>query len=321
MADDWASDVKNYAPDADDGVIAAIVSYCGAVLGNADAALVSFSDTGETDRVRENYLRKKLALTDPDSVLDAAIASVGDRMGGDSSRNRVTVYYLLAAHFGKLGVFASNGEITPVMVSTAAPMEIMTAQGDARRGGAATGWGDYLPLVLLVLGGFGLLSYLSKPTPAPVSAPVVAVTTPTVPAIPEGAGLVSSEIDGAPFVSVYFDTAKTDVSPEIVAAAATLKAYLDNHSGSGLAVSGYNDPRGDAAMNAELSKNRAFAVRNALVTAGIPESNVDLIRPEETTDTSATQTNAHRVDIRVVTVMGATPVTTTAVVPAPASAQ
>lgn len=336
MAEDWAIDVKKYVPDADDGVIAAIVRYCGIALRSRDASLVSFTDPEETDRVRENYLKKKLALTDPDSVLDAAIASVGQRMSGDSTRNRVTVYYLLAAHFGKLGLFGAGDAVAPAMAPVAAPMGIMAeptmaaapmaaqpmaAMGeDRRRGVAATGWGDYLPLALLVVGGIGILSYLGRPAPAavPVAAPVVVSATLASPAIPEGMGLIRSDVDGAPFVSVYFDTAKTDVSPEIAAVAAEIKAYLDSHAGTGLAVSGYNDPRGDAAMNAELSKNRAIAVRAALVSAGIPESAVELVKPEENTDTTTSLTNARRVDVRVVTLTGApVAVTTTEAVAAP----
>ena len=334
MAEDWASNVKKYAPDADDGVIAAIVRYCGIALRSSDASLVSFADAEETGRVRENYCKKKLALTEPDSVLAAAIASVGDRMADDPTRNRVTVYYLLAAHFGKLGLFGAGDDtapvaapvpapaippvVAPVAAPVTVPLGVMTAPtiaaagDDGRRGAVATGWGDYVPLALLVVGGLGLLSYLGRPAAVPVAAG--AATTATVvsapatlasPAIPEGIGLVRSEIEGAPMVSVYFDTARTEVSPEIAAVAAEIKAYLDGHAGTGLAVSGYNDPRGDAAMNAELSKNRAFAVRDALVTAGVAAGAIDLVKPAETTDASIDMTNARRVDIRVVTVTGA----------------
>lgn len=111
MAEDWAVDVKKYVPDADDQVIKAIVRYCGIALRNRDSALVSFSDKAETDRVKKNFCRKKMAMTDPDEVLDAGIAAVGERMKADRTKNRVTVYYLLAEHFGKLGLFGgATGE-------------------------------------------------------------------------------------------------------------------------------------------------------------------------------------------------------------------
>ena len=105
MADDWAADVKKYVSDADDNAIAGIVRHCGIALQNRDSALVSFSDKKELARVRDSFLRKKLGLTEDDADLDRAIAGVGETLKGDSSKNRVTVYYLLADHFGKLSAF------------------------------------------------------------------------------------------------------------------------------------------------------------------------------------------------------------------------
>lgn len=107
MSEDWTVDVKKYASNADDKVIAGIVRYCGIALQKRDSALVSFSDREEVNRVRENFLKRKLGLTGSDAELDSAITAVGDRMKGDRSKNRVTVYYLLAEHFGKLSAFAS----------------------------------------------------------------------------------------------------------------------------------------------------------------------------------------------------------------------
>jgi hypothetical protein len=52
------------------------------------------------------FLKKKLGLTAPDAELDAAISAVGETMKADRTRNRVTVYYLLADRFGKLSQFA-----------------------------------------------------------------------------------------------------------------------------------------------------------------------------------------------------------------------
>ncbi|NJC08440.1 DUF2853 family protein [Polymorphobacter fuscus] len=314
MAEDWASDVKIYSPDADDGVIAAIVRYCGIALQSTDGSLVSFSDPAETDRVRENYLKKKLALTDSDAALDAAIAAVGQRMNGDRTRNRVTVYYLLAEHFGRSGVFGADAGIAAAATRSTAPLAfaaippVATAGDHDHRGVAVTGWGDYVPLAVLVVGGALLLSYLGRPEPVIVAEAIVPVAAPLATGVPEGAGLVSENVDGKPFVSVYFETAKTDVTPEIAPAAAALKAYVDSHPGSTLAVSGYNDPRGDAAMNAELSKNRAIAVRTVLVRSGLPEAAVTLEKPAETTDAGTTLTNARRVDVRVIdTLIGTAP--------------
>lgn len=83
-----------------------IVKYLGIALRSRDSSLVSFSDKEETARVRENFLKKKLGLTQSDAELDAAIAAVGEQMKADRTKNRVTVYYLLAEKFGKLSTFA-----------------------------------------------------------------------------------------------------------------------------------------------------------------------------------------------------------------------
>jgi hypothetical protein len=106
MAENWAADVKKYVPDANEKAIAGIVKYCGIALQKRDSSLVSFTDPEEVARVRNNFLKKKLGLTAADADLDKAIMSAGEKMKGDRTKNRVTVYYLLAADFGKLSMFS-----------------------------------------------------------------------------------------------------------------------------------------------------------------------------------------------------------------------
>jgi len=101
---DWAADVKKYDPNANDDVIAKVVRHCGIALQNRDSQLVSFNDADEVDRVRKGFLTKKLEITDAaeqDTLLDA----VKEQMKDDRTKNRVTVYYLLAQKAGKLSLF------------------------------------------------------------------------------------------------------------------------------------------------------------------------------------------------------------------------
>lgn len=102
---DWAEQVNEYAPGADDEAIAGIVRHCGIALQSRDASLVSFADPEETGRVRESFLKKKLGRTEADADLDAVIAAVGERLKDTRMKNRVTVYYLLAEHYGQLALF------------------------------------------------------------------------------------------------------------------------------------------------------------------------------------------------------------------------
>jgi outer membrane protein OmpA-like peptidoglycan-associated protein len=331
MAEDWAIDVRKYAPHAEDGVIAAIVRYCGIALQSRDASLVSFTDPVETGRVRDNYCRKKLGLTDPDDVLDTAIAKVGERMKGDTTRNRVTVYYLLAEHFGKLGLFGAVAAAAPAVAAEPAPpppvapvaaAPIMAAAVAAPAAATAAiptpklekDDGGVVRIAMFALAGLAAIlgiGYLGtiigdrvdrNPIAAP-PAPATPITAPAAvavaPAIPEGAGLVAVEEQGKPKLSVYFDTAKADVTPDLPNEVGPLKAYMEANPTARLGVSGFNDPRGNAAFNAELSKNRAQNVAAALANLGLPADRIDLIKPTETTDTVDTLEVARRVDVYV----------------------
>ncbi|MBV8970770.1 MAG: OmpA family protein, partial [Sphingomonadaceae bacterium] len=117
--------------------------------------------------------------------------------------------------------------------------------------------------------------------------------------IPAGAGVVGSAVAGKPQLSVYFATAKADIAPDFATAAAPVKAYLAAHTSARLHVSGFNDPRGKAAANAELSKHRAQAVAAALTKLGVPAGSIDLVKPAETTDATTSQAGARRVDVTV----------------------
>ena len=102
---DAISEVKKYANQpVNEAALAAMEKEYKLVLSQADARYVACSDAAERDRIRENFLKKKLGLMTGD--LDGAIKAVCERMHGDHNKSRLTFYYLLAEHFGKLDIFA-----------------------------------------------------------------------------------------------------------------------------------------------------------------------------------------------------------------------
>jgi len=105
MANDWAADVKIYAPNADDAAIDGLLKTYRLVMNDADSRYVALSDADERATVKTNFLKKKLGLTDGDDKLDAALDEVAQVMKADRSKSRITVYYLLAEKFGKLDLF------------------------------------------------------------------------------------------------------------------------------------------------------------------------------------------------------------------------
>ena len=517
MAVDWAADVRKYVPAADEGVIAGVVRYCGIALTKRDSSLVSFSDPKELDRVRDGFMKKKLALTESDDVLNAALTKVGERMKSDRTKNRVTVYYLLAEQFGKLDMFQKKAAVakapakaaakpaarsaakaapkvaaaaTPAKAAKAAPAKAAPSKtvakpavktavkpaaktaakpapkiaakaaapakavksasmkaapaktaaakaapakasksttsakvavgaaaaagvaslasvgdktkkaasaavdlgkdavsgaaglaGDALSGavdtagavasgakdaagavasgakdaagaagaavtGAATAavagvaglasaaggaahkltggdddkpgnsrWLWYLFAAVLILAFLWWL-FSSRVQPSNDAAPVAAASSEAMApssaaaditlapaegavAIPEGDGVTVESRDSKPVVKVYFASGKTVVPNAIDGARAGLKSYLETHAGSTLGVSGFNDASGNADVNAALSKRRAEAVRDVLVSAGIPAASVVLVKPANTTDAAAAGSAARRVEVVV----------------------
>lgn len=185
MAEDWTADVKKYVPDADEGVIAGIVKYCGIALRNRDSSLVSMTDPTETARVRNNFLKKKLGLTHSDADLNAGIQAVGQRMKGENFKNRVTVYYLLLEHFGKFDLFGGKAVVavaeTAAAAATAsndaaAPQPLAGPHGSAAEadGSSGLGWLWWLLLGLLAL---ALLWWLFFREPGNADAPDASATT------------------------------------------------------------------------------------------------------------------------------------------------
>lgn len=102
---DHSAAVKKYAPNADEKTIGAIVKHLGIALRNRDSALVSCSDSGELETVRESWCKKKLGVADA-AAADAAIKSVCEAMKADRDKSRVAFYYLVAEKLGKLPALA-----------------------------------------------------------------------------------------------------------------------------------------------------------------------------------------------------------------------
>jgi outer membrane protein OmpA-like peptidoglycan-associated protein/uncharacterized protein YidB (DUF937 family) len=125
-------------------------------------------------------------------------------------------------------------------------------------------------------------------------------TKPASDAAPAGAGLVSYLADGLPALKVYFDTGKTDVPKEFGDKSKDIAEFLKANAGAKAIVSGFNDPTGNAAANAELSKNRAKGVAAALKAAGIAEDRVVLEKPTDTAAGSAqSNAEARRVEVTI----------------------
>lgn len=119
-------------------------------------------------------------------------------------------------------------------------------------------------------------------------------------AAPEAAAAPASGSDDASVVvengvvKFYFASGKSDLAPGAVEALAD--AITAGKAGQKLVISGFHDSTGDPAKNAELAKQRALAVRDALKAAGVAESGIELKKPETATG-SGNNAEARRVEV------------------------
>ena len=109
--------------------------------------------------------------------------------------------------------------------------------------------------------------------------------------------MLDSLLQDVPKLQVFFDSGKTDVAAEFAEKSKALVAYLQSHADMKAVVSGFNDPTGDPVKNAELSKQRAMAVKAALEAAGVPADRAVLEKPADATGDSASNSASRRVDV------------------------
>ena len=102
----YANDLRtkcNVNPEMD--LLKKVTIGCGPAIYSDDASTVSATDPSEIETVRNNFLIKKLGLSDSPK-LDEGINKVLN-VYGQSNRNkyRAVVYYLLTKHFGKESIY------------------------------------------------------------------------------------------------------------------------------------------------------------------------------------------------------------------------
>ena len=90
-------------PDMD--LLTKVTIGCGPAIYNADSATVAASQPGELETVKNNFLVRKLGLTDGPELMDAIHAVVETYGKSERNKYRAVVYYMLTKHFGKEAVY------------------------------------------------------------------------------------------------------------------------------------------------------------------------------------------------------------------------
>lgn len=153
-----------------------------------------------------------------------------------------------------------------------------------------------IALVVAVVVGTVVVKRMGAAAQPVTTAPATPVADPAAPAAPAGVAAqdaASVQVENG-VVKFYFASAKADLAAGANEALADVVKGVA--AGKSAVVSGFHDATGDAALNAELAKQRAFAVRDALKGLGVAEDKIVLKKPEETT-AAGSNAEARRVEV------------------------
>lgn len=184
-----------------------------------------------------------------------------------------------------------------------------------------------LPWILLGLGILALLWFLFRPRHhevvqtttttvapadtvaapvAPVAAPVVAATTGA--SVGElGQYLAGSDVAPRTFTfdNLHFDSAKSAIRAEDRATVDDVAGLLQKYPTTKVRIVGYADARGSEPANAKLGRDRAEAVKTALVAKSVAADRIETVSegdtaPVASNDTSGGQAENRRTELVVV---------------------
>jgi K(+)-stimulated pyrophosphate-energized sodium pump len=159
---------------------------------------------------------------------------------------------------------------------------------------------NIVALLIVPLLPAGMAVKAAAPAPAVTAPTAVAALPPVVTATPTPAAVTLAAAPAAAAAPVeakfLFDLAKAELPPTSATSIALLAAAVKTSPGK-LVISGFHDASGDPAKNAELAKQRAFAVRDALKAAGVPEDRIETKKPEQINAGSAD--DARRVEVKL----------------------
>ena len=156
-----------------------------------------------------------------------------------------------------------------------------------------------IALVIALVIGVAISSTEEPVAAAPAAASTVVPATAETPAtpviVPVDADAASVKVENG-VVKFYFASGNADLAAGANEALADVARAVA--AGKTAAISGFHDATGNAAKNAELAKQRALAVRDALTALGVPKDKIELKKPEATT-ASGSNAQARRVEVAV----------------------
>lgn len=106
LIEKYVADIKSkFGETPDTDLLTKVAIGLGPAIYNLDASKVSGGDSAELETVKNNFLIKKLGLSDGPELMEA-IKSVIEKYGtSERNKHRAVIYYMLAKHFNKESVY------------------------------------------------------------------------------------------------------------------------------------------------------------------------------------------------------------------------
>jgi hypothetical protein len=103
----YAEDLKTKCKVTPDmALLTKVTIGCGPAIYDNDAQTVAASDKDELERIKANFLIKKLGLKDSPALMEGINAAVETYGKSERNKFRAVFYYLLVKHFGKEKAYA-----------------------------------------------------------------------------------------------------------------------------------------------------------------------------------------------------------------------
>jgi len=235
------------------------------------------------------------------SMLSFAAPLVLSMLGKTVKSGNLNAGSLASLLTGQKGAFAAAlpGPLSKLESFFAAPAAASYAAPPPPPAPKSSIWRWLLPLLIVL----GLLWMLSRcmggrdETTTMAPAPTPAVEPAPAPE-PLPAPVAEPAPAALPLANFYFEVDQSELPVAREGSLESVIEYLKANPTAVATVSGFHDPTGDAAYNEELAKNRAMTVRDAMMAAGVPETQIDLVKPIVTTG-GGDLAEARRVEVAI----------------------
>ena len=103
----YAEDLKTKCKMTPDmALLTKVTIGCGPAIYDNDAQTVAASDKDELERIKTNFLMKKLGLKDSPALMEGIHAAVETYGKSERNKYRAVFYYMLVKHFGREAAYA-----------------------------------------------------------------------------------------------------------------------------------------------------------------------------------------------------------------------